>query len=141
MKKAIIRQTFKKSERLKSRKIIKALFSRGKSFLVHPFKVNWLMADETSHERARVIISVSSRNFKNASDRNHLKRLCREAYRKNKSLLNSFLKDNSIGCDFAIIYVGKSKAEYSVVEEKIIKLINRLISELEIVLHQNNSSS
>lgn len=141
MKKAIIRQTFRKSERLKSRKIIKALFSRGKSFLVHPFKVNWLIADESNREPARVMISISRRNFRNASDRNHLKRLCREAYRKNKSLLNSFLQENDLNCDFAIIYVGKSKAEYSVVEKKIIMLLNRLISELEIVLHQNNSSS
>lgn len=141
MKKAITRQTFRKAERLKSRRIIKALFSHGKSFLVHPFKVNWLINNDPTHEHARVMISISRRNFRNASDRNHLKRLCRESYRKNKYLLNDFLKERGFSCDFAIIYVGKSKADYSVIEKKIITLLNRLISELEIHSHLNNSSS
>lgn len=141
MKQAFARQTFRKSERLRSRKVIKSLFSFGKSFLVHPFKVNWLIGDHTVPHHARVMISISRRNFRNASDRNHLKRLCREAYRKNKHPLNSFLKENEISCDFSIVYIGKSKSEYSLVEKKIITLLNRLISELEIQLHQNNKSS
>ena len=87
------------------------------------------------------MIGISRKNFRNASDRNHLKRLIREAYRKNKQVLNSYLNEHNAACDFSIIYIGKSKADYSVVEKKIIVLIKRLISEFEVHLHQNNKQS
>lgn len=87
------------------------------------------------------MVGVSSRNFRNASDRNHLKRLIREAYRKNKHMLYAWLDEQQVSCNLSIIYIGKGKADYSVVEKKIIVLINRLISELEVHVHQNNTKS
>jgi len=136
-----MRYTFRRGERLKSSRVIKSLFDAGHSFLVHPFKVNWVLRPGPAKDPSRVLISVSRKNFRKAVDRNHLKRLCREAYRKNKHLLNEFLEENEIQCDFAIIYIGKTPIEYSLVEEKIIILLKRLISDLELHLHQNNPTS
>ncbi len=134
-----MRQTFRKEERLKSSKAIKQLFSCGKSFLVHPFKVNWQIRAEKGKYPTRLLISVSKRNFRKAVERNHLKRICREAYRKNKYLLYEFLEQNNLQCDLSLVYIGKKSDDYSQIEKKIIILINRLISELELHKHQNKS--
>jgi ribonuclease P protein component len=126
-----MRQTFRKEERLKSSKVIKQLFSQGNSFLVHPFRVNWISGEEKKKFPARILIGVSKKNFRKAVERNRLKRVIREAYRKNKSVLYQYLEDRHSYCDFSVIYIGKTEEEYSVIEEKIIILLARLISELE----------
>ena len=136
-----MRQTFRKEERLKSSKMIKMLFSHGNSFLVHPYKVNWLPADKQGKAPAKILIGASQKNFRKAVERNHIKRLSREAYRKNKHLLYEYLEDRDISCYLSMIYIGKSQEEYSVIEKKIIVLLKRLISELELHLHQNTPSS
>jgi len=130
-----MRQRFRKEERLKSSKVIDQLFSQGNSFLVHPFKVNWLKADEKGSYPARILIGVSSKNFRKAVDRNLLKRLSKEAYRKNKYFLYEYLEDRGISCNFSVIYIGKKQEDYSVIEKKIITVLKRLISELEHQLH------
>jgi len=77
--------TFRKEERLYKRKIIQELFEKGSSFYLHPFKVILLPQPESSVHQ--VLLSVSSRNFKRAVDRNLIKRRMREAYRLQKSKL------------------------------------------------------
>ncbi len=136
-----LRKTFKREERLKSKRVITQVFASGKSFLVHPFKVNWQIRKEHGRYPARVLISVSKKNFRKASERNQVKRVIREAYRQNKYLLYDFLKEQDIQCDFAIIYIARDHDSYSLIEKKIITLLNRLISELELQLHNNNPSS
>lgn len=135
------KQTFKKEERLKSSKVIRQLFSAGDSFLVHPVKVNWLLRAEEGRVPARVLISISRKNFRKASDRNHLKRLTREAYRKNKHILYEFLQENSLQCDLSLIFIGKEAMTYSQLEEKIIRLLQRLTKEIDNYPHKNNPTS
>ena len=79
--------TFKKEERLSSRKEIQDLYETGKSFNSKCFRVFWKSSKQSEIFPAQVLISVSKKNFKRAVDRNRIKRLIREAYRKNKHLL------------------------------------------------------
>lgn len=135
-----MRQTFKKEERLKSSKVIKLLFVKGNSFLVHPFKVNWQVSDGHQKYPSRIMIGVSKKHFRNATDRNTMKRICREAYRKNKFVLNQFLAKREMTCDFSLIYIGKAKSDFALTEKKIIAVITRLITEIEIDIPANTSS-
>jgi ribonuclease P protein component len=127
-----MRQTFRKKERLKSSKVVKQLFSQANSFLVHPFKVNWIIGEEKGKYPAKILIGVSRKNFRKAVERNRLKRLIREAYRKNKYLFYQYLEGRHSSCNFSVIYIGKTEEDYSVIEEKIIILLQRLISELDL---------
>ncbi len=124
-------QTFKKEERLSSKKIVDKLFSEGKSFAIHPFRVVWLNYDLKSEYPAQILISIPKKKFKRAVDRNLLKRRIREAYRKNKASWYEFMIENNLKCVFAVLYNSHEIASYKAIEEKIILILDRLQSEYE----------
>ena len=103
----------------------------GNSFLLYPFKVNWLTDDRPGPYPARVLVGASRKYHKKAVDRNRIKRIVREAYRKNKYVLYEYLQSRGKACNISLIYVGKGELAYSAAEEKIIVVLERLISELE----------
>jgi ribonuclease P protein component len=124
-------QTFKKHERLSGQKIIDNLFSEGKSFMVSPFRVVWIVQELTGNFPARVLISVSKARIKKAVDRNLVKRRIREAYRKNKKDFYVFLNHKQVNCVFALLYNSSVIECYQEIEEKIILLLQRFQSEYE----------
>lgn len=122
-------QTFNKNERLHGKKSIQRLFSDGKSFYQHPFKVYWTESDTISEFPIRVLIAVSKRTIRKAVRRNLLKRRTREAYRKNKSDFYKFLTDQEKHYDLGLVYIAKEMMLYHDIEMKIIQILERLISE------------
>ncbi len=115
--------TFTKAERLSSKVVIEKLFETGKPFNCSPFKVIWLETTE-NESPVQVLISVPKRLFKRAVDRNRLKRLIREAYRKNKHSLYDQLNDKKILVMF--IFTSRTILEYKEIEEKMIVALQRL---------------
>ena len=97
--------SFNKSERLKSRKVLDQLFSKGNTFLVHPFKVMYLMSG-SEEVSIRCGVGVSKKNFGKAVQRNRIKRLMREVYRLNKTPLYDVVKNNQV--NLFILYIDKN---------------------------------
>ena len=123
--------TFKKEERLCSRKLLDKLFHNGSSFILYPFRIIWLPSDEPVISAAQVVIEVPKRRFKHAADRNLIKRRIREIYRLNKAnLLYEFLPADETLL-LGIGYIGKEIHEYSLLEEKLKKALNRLNQEIQ----------
>ncbi len=90
--------TFKRAERLKSRKVIEQLFKQGQSFAQYPLRIVWVeMAEPRSEFPAQFALSVSKKKFKRAVDRNRIRRLVREAYRLNKHVLYRGWEDGRMG--------------------------------------------
>jgi ribonuclease P protein component len=115
--------SLKKHEILRSKKSIKELFNSGSSFILYPFKVQYL--PDFNSPNNQVLFSVSKRNFKKAVDRNLLRRRIREAYRLNKSLLLADEKEAS-SISIALIYIGKFKLPYAEIEDKLKQVLVRL---------------
>lgn len=124
-------------DRLKSRKTIELLFTEGKSFSIFPFRILYSissignMAAENNatnnNENLQVGVTVSSRNFKKAVDRNRIKRLMREAWRlqKNELQLSPLLAHQSL--KVFLIFTGKEVPEYAMIHQKVAAVITRLI--------------
>ena len=127
-----MRNTFKKAERLHSKLLISKLFANGDSFFSYPFRITFIMDKRTDGIPAQVLISASKRNFRSAVKRNLIKRLIREAYRKNKSIIWDYLSnkpDNQLV--ISIVYTAKTIAPYSEIERKLILILHSLIEKNE----------
>ena len=106
--------TFKREERLKSEKIIGALFRLGASVGAYPLRAVWLpLKFDNGPFPVQVSISVPKKAFKKAVDRNKLKRRMREAYRKNKELLE--VKSLAV----LLVYTSKKQEPYAVIEKSL----------------------
>ncbi len=128
------KQTFKKSEKLCHKRLIQKLFSHGKSFYDYPFKVIYCYDFDPqqlmNNYPVRVLLTVSKKHFKKAVDRNRIKRLMRESYRKNKSQLYQTLDGKNKKLLLSFIFTGRELPQYAEVEKKIIDINNRLIREV-----------
>ena len=120
-----MRNTFRKEEKLKKKKLIAELFARGKSISVFPLKMVYLEIDHDSDYKIQAGVSVSKRNFKKAVDRNRIKRLMRETYRKNKYFI--YNSEDTKKHIIMFIYQGKKEISYQLMEEKMIKLIEKFL--------------
>jgi ribonuclease P protein component len=121
------RQTFGKAEKLCSKKSIDLLFEKGNTFYISPIKVLFLKSQAVSVYPVQVLISVPKKHLKHATDRNFMKRILREAYRKHKYLLTLPLIKNNEVFLLALIYTGKQLADYTKVEAIIEKVFKRLL--------------
>jgi ribonuclease P protein component len=144
------RFTWKRTEKLKSRKLIDRVFREGKSFSLFPFRVHYLVISPlkmvapvipsslpiawNSHGPAGMPpllagFGAMTRNFKKAVDRNRIKRLSREAYRLQKQPLYDHLAGKNGSLAVFFIYTGKEVPEYATVSEKIGVALQKLIKE------------
>jgi len=127
-----LRNTFKKTERLHSKILISKLFVDGKSFFNYPFRVTYLLVKKTDNIPAQLLVSASKRNFKSAVDRNRIKRIVREAYRNNKSIIWDYMdnmQENQLL--ISINYTAKTIVSYSEIERKLILILHSLIEKNE----------
>lgn len=125
-----MKNTFPKTESLKSKKLIRLLFETGSSEFIYPFKILYHFLETDEKHRAQVLISVGKKKIKTAVERNRIKRLFRESYRINKHPLLEMLEKKEKHLILGFIYVGDSKMEYSTMEHKmkaIIKLLTKQV--------------
>ncbi len=117
-------ETFPASEKLKSKILIDTLFTEGKSIKQFPIKLLYHPIKNPEISTCKTGVSVPKRNFKKAVDRNHLKRLMREAFRKNK-----YLVESNLNRKYALMFIFTARKKYDVQEisDCIIQLLNKLI--------------
>jgi len=125
------RNTFKRTERLKSSRIIGELFNSGDTITIFPLKLFWSIDNYDQLVPARIAVAIPARNIRSAVDRNRLKRRIRESYRLNKQILLEFLSDKKLCLNFVFLYLPKTVSSYNQISEALIKILTNIMNHLE----------
>lgn len=113
---------FSKKEHLKRKKLIDQLFAEGKSIKAFPIRLVYVQTTLPHPEIAiQAGVSVSKRNHKLAVTRNRIKRLMREAYRKNKPSTPIAEKQYA----FMLLYMSREVISYVDMEKTMQKLMQK----------------
>ncbi|MBC7522994.1 MAG: ribonuclease P protein component [Flavobacterium sp.] len=122
---------YPKKDKLKSRKTIDLLFTKGKSVAKYPLRLVYIEI-ESENKKIEFGVSVSKKHFKNAVDRNYFKRVLRECYRLNKQII---IHNMSKSYALMFFYQTSDRLNYSEINEKTIQLFEKwviAVSESEI---------
>ncbi|MDX1446192.1 ribonuclease P protein component [Lishizhenia sp.] len=125
-------QGFGKEYKLCSRKIIDALFSEGEGIKSYPFMIRYQITSLPKEIPFQIVITAPKRNFKRAVDRNRIKRLMREVFRKNRQELEEGLKEKNQQLALFIMYTGRELPDYDLIETKLKKALVKLNQALHI---------
>lgn len=124
-----MKNTYPKAEKLKSRSTIDLLFTQGKSVSKYPLRLVYVpLESDESDEKIKMGVSVSKKYFKKAVDRNYFKRVLRETYRLNKSIL---LDSIDMPYAFMFLYQTKERLSYPEIEEKTVQLFEKFAEAIQ----------
>jgi ribonuclease P protein component len=126
-------QTLPKAYKLCSLKKIEQLYANGKLIKVFPLRVLYTLEElpETPQTTLfEVLFSAPKRRFKHAHDRNYIKRIMREALRKNKHPLLEALAQQNKKLHFSLTFVADERPTYQLLEQKLCKALDQLIKEI-----------
>lgn len=123
--------TLNHSERLKFRKQIETLFQTGEAFSVYPFRVVYSAANQRAEKDApiRAGFSVPKKKMRHAHERNRIKRLLKEAWRKEKHLLFPLLPEQQ-QLHLFFIFVGKDMPDWTTTQKAVQKIGLQLAQKL-----------
>lgn len=116
--------TYPKNEKLKNKTVIDKLFSEGKSVSKYPLRLVYIQNDITRTPQIQMGVSVSKKYFKKAVDRNYFKRVLRETYRLNKSIL---IDNSDKNYSFMFFYQTKERLSYQEIFDKTKQLFEKFI--------------
>ena len=109
-----------------------SLRSSGDFLTAMPVRFFWIIHPDAGHPYpAQVAISVPSRNFKRAVDRNLIKRRIREGYRTNKQELYKYLSENNLHLISVILYLPKTIYSFQQIENSIKEILGTVIDHLK----------
>ena len=120
--------TFKKEERIVSNLLIETLFEKGnsQSLSAYPLRAVFLKTEQREGcAPVQLLISVPKKKFKHAGDRNRVKRQIREAYRKNKAILEGTLGEGQMLL-IAIIWLSDRHFATNEIEKRVVSLLKQM---------------
>lgn len=109
-------KTFPKHSKLCGRQRIDALYHEGKKFVCWPLRVVY----QPVEGETQLLVWAPKSFFRRAVDRNHLRRLMREAYRLNQDIL--------LGGHYriAFLYMNRERVPYADVEKAMRKALKKI---------------
>ena len=125
-------QTLCRDERLRSRKWMERLRHQGIAVKSPSLILVFMPVDQSVFPSAKtsVMFSVSKRIYKRAVDRNRIKRLMRESFRKQKEIIHPVVNNNQVHCMMQFIFTGKQLPEYTYVYSRVSELLKRMLKPL-----------
>lgn len=130
------KNNFPKKNKLKGVVATQQLFSVAKQKKMFPVKAFYSTSIHNIKE-VKIGVSTPKKIFKRAVDRNFVKRLLREAVRKNKHILQH---ENTCVDKIMLIYIGNTLPVSLELEQKIISLFIELNNDTQKIDAQNTQN-
>ncbi len=106
---------------------------KGQSFHISPLRAVYIFRSPGEKDcPIEIVISVGKKSFKKAVQRNYIKRIIRESYRRNKHELHRELERKRIKLYIMVIYTRRETVDYAVIEASVKKLLERLIKKVSL---------
>ena len=119
--------SFRKRERMVSRRLIETLFTGSRSMAAFPLRAVYQIQERDPHdEPIQLLISVPKKRFKHAVDRNRVKRQVREAYRLHKQMLHDALPIDK-RLLVAFVWISDKLMTTGEVERQVCSLLQRMV--------------
>lgn len=108
-------QRFSKSLRLTHKRDIDRLFAEGKSLRNGDLTLKYYLWHNSGGTPELKVLAVAPKRYvKNATDRNRIKRLIREAFRHNKKPLEDFMAASNKSVHLAVVYAKSGSDHFDV---------------------------
>lgn len=117
---------FHRGERLRSEKEIQTLFREGVSGFRFPYRYLCETLPPNATDAVKIVMVVPKRKIRKAVDRNLIRRRMREAYRRNKHILQLLTEQKSMHLNIALIWVASHALPYRETEQKLIVLLQNI---------------
>lgn len=119
-------ESFGKSYKLISKKLIEEVFSKGERINKPPLMLRYINTTSELEAPFQIAISVPKRTFKHAVKRNKIKRLIRESVRKNKYIVEEKIPQGGAKLILFLIFTGKHMPDYRKLNDSIESLFHKL---------------
>lgn len=120
-----------KVNKLCSPKIIDDVFENGMQVKSYPFVLKFKETALPKDVSFQIVFSAPKRTFRKAVQRNRIKRLCKEAFRKKKHELDNYLQNQNKQLALFLVYTPKEELTLSLLDGRTEKLIKKIILQLE----------
>jgi ribonuclease P protein component len=128
--------TYQKKDKLKSRKQMQFLFSKGTAIAMHPIRLLYTIEKEEagifSNGLLQAGVGAPSRQFRKAVQRNKVKRLLREGYRLEKPNFTNSISITNTRLNLFFLYVDAHVQTQQQIQATIKLLLQKLSDKLKL---------
>ena len=128
--------TYQKKDKLKSRKQMQFLFSKGTAITIHPIRLLYTIEKEEagifSNGLLQAGVGAPSRQFRKAVQRNKVKRLLREGYRLEKPNFTNSISITNTRLNLFFLYVDAHVQTQQQIQATIKLLLQKLADKLKL---------
>jgi ribonuclease P protein component len=110
---------------------MQSLFDTGTTIKSYPFVAILKEVKFDTKTPFKVAFSAPKRTFKKAAQRNLIKRKSKEAFRLNKNIIESYLKQKNKQIALFLVYSTPEEFDHIILQKKIAKLFDKIINKLD----------
>lgn len=120
-----------KATKLCSPKIIDDVFDTGSQLKSYPFVLKFKEVALPKEVPFQIVFSAPKRTFRKATQRNRIKRLCKEAFRARRHELDAYLSAQNKQLALFLVYTPREELDVNLLTGRTEKLIKKIISQLD----------